>query len=77
MKRLLQPMFYTFVLVAVLAGLSQVVERSASAEAGTCCLTSADCPGTQLCYAPNSGVANCCTGSGCALKNYCEDKRAD
>jgi hypothetical protein len=77
MKRLLKPMFYTFVTVAVLTGLSEVVERNAAAEAGTCCLTSADCPGTKLCYAPGSGSPNCCTGDGCALKNYCEDKRAD
>lgn len=79
MKKLVTSIFYGLVLVAVIAGLSQVVERRASAEAGGCCLTSADCPGAQLCYAPNSGSPNCCTGSApqCGGANYCEDKRPD
>lgn len=74
MKKLLSAMFYGLVLITVLAGLSQVFERQASAEGGGCCSTSADCPGKQLCYA---NTANCCTGSQCVATSYCEDKRAD
>ncbi len=74
MKKLLASMFYGLVLVAVIAGLSQVVERRASSEGGDCCKTSADCPGAKLCYA---GSADCCTGANCVGAAYCEDKHAD
>jgi hypothetical protein len=36
-------------------------------EAGACCTTSADCPGTDLCYTPSGGLADCSTQQ----KNYC------
>ncbi|HEV8370072.1 MAG TPA: hypothetical protein VGQ39_19120 [Pyrinomonadaceae bacterium] len=77
MKTLLMPVLYCAVLAAIVLGLSQVFERPAAAEAGGCCLTSADCPGKQLCYAPSSGTPACCTGQQCVGANYCEDPRPD
>jgi hypothetical protein len=55
MKRLLMPVLYCVVVAGVVLGLSQVIEQPAAAEGAGCCLTSADCPGKQLCYAPSSG----------------------
>jgi hypothetical protein len=77
MKRLLVPVLYCAVVAAVVLGLSQVIERPAAAEGASCCLTSADCPGKQLCYAPSSGTAACCNGPQCVGANYCENPRAD
>ena len=77
MKRLLMPVLYIAVGAGIVLGLGQVFERPVAAEAGGCCLTSADCPGKQLCYAPSSGTAACCTGPNCVGGNYCENPRAD
>ncbi len=77
MKRLLAPVLYCVVVAGVIFGLSQVIERPAAAEAAGCCLTSADCPGKQLCYAPNAGTAACCSGPQCVGGNYCENPRTD
>lgn len=77
MKRLLMPVLYTAIAAGIVLGLGQVVERPVVAEGGGCCLTSADCPGKQLCYAPGAGKPACCTGSNCVGANYCEDPRAD
>ena len=79
MKRLLMPLLYVAVVAGIVMGFSQVLERPVAAEGATCCLTSADCPGKQLCYAPSSGTPACCTGSApqCVGANYCENPRAD
>lgn len=79
MKKFLNSMFYGLVLVAMVAGLSQLVERRASATAGVCCAASSDCGGQQLCYAPSYPLQICCDERAiqCAGPNYCEDKRAD
>jgi hypothetical protein len=80
MKRLLSAMFYLFVAVSMIAGLSQVFERRVTATAGVCCAASSDCAGTQLCYAPTYPLQPCCDDrapGGCNGPNYCEDKRAD
>lgn len=63
----------------MIAGLTQLVERHASAEAGVCCAASSDCAGTQLCYAPSYPLQICCDDRApvCAGPNYCEDKRSD
>lgn len=74
MKRLLIPVFYCAVVAAVVMGLFQVIEWPAAAEGAGCCLTSADCPGKQLCY---SGSTACCTGQNCVSVAYCQDPHGD
>jgi hypothetical protein len=37
------------------------------AASGNCCITSADCAGTYLCYVPSGGLTDCSTDK----KNYC------
>lgn len=77
MKGIVASAFYGLVLVAMVAGLSHVVERRASAAAGACCAVSLHCPGQQLRYLPNTNIPDCCTGPNCVGPNYCEDRRAD
>jgi hypothetical protein len=80
MKRLLSAMFYSFVALSLVAGLSQVFERQVMATAGVCCAASSDCEGQQLCYAPTFPLQPCCDDrapGGCNGPSYCEDKRAD
>ena len=77
MKKLLMAVLYMAVVAGIVLGLSQVIERPAAAEGATCCLTSADCPGKQYCYAPSSGTPACCSGPQCVGGNYCENPRAD
>lgn len=79
MKKLLSSILYGLVVVAIVAGLSQVFERRVSAVAGVCCAASSDCPGAQLCYAPSYPLQACCDDRApvCAGANYCEDKRSD
>lgn len=44
-----------------------IIDDTDGTAAATCCVTSADCPGTKLCYLPAEGLANCSPGS----HNYC------
>lgn len=69
MKRLLMAVLYLVVVTGIVLGVSQVIERPAAAEGSTCCLTSADCPGKQYCYAPSTGTPACCTGPNCVGGN--------
>jgi hypothetical protein len=79
MRKLLSSMFYGLVVVSMIAGLTQLIERRASAEAGVCCSASSDCPGQQLCYGYSYPLMACCDDRAvqCAGPNYCEDKRPD
>ena len=77
MKKHVMPVLYLAVFAGILLGLSEIVERPAAAEGATCCLTSADCPGKQYCYAPSSGMPACCSGPNCVGGNYCENPRTD
>jgi hypothetical protein len=79
MKRITTIALYTLAALAISFGVSQLAGSSVSAEAGTCCTTSADCPGSQLCYAPSGGLADCCVlgNGGCLGKNYCSNPHGE
>jgi hypothetical protein len=79
MKRIAAIAFYTLVALAITVGVSQLAGSSVSAESGTCCATSADCSGNQLCYVPSGGLTDCCVpgNNGCLGKNYCQDSHGE
>ena len=75
LKRRLLLLVYAVLLVGMCySGLQLFGEKTAQAEAGTCCATSSDCPGERLCYtASGQGLENCCNPqtTGCTGTGYC------
>jgi hypothetical protein len=53
--------------VTAFAPSTTLANEPGGGESGTCCTTSADCPGTSLCYVPSNGLAPCSQGQA----NYC------
>jgi len=77
LKRRLLLLMYAVLLVGMsYSGLQLLGEKTAQAEAGTCCSSSTDCPGDKVCYtAGGLGLEACCIQSPahpeCKGTNYC------
>lgn len=74
-KRRLLTLLYAVLLVGMCySGLQLLGEKTAQAEAGTCCSFSSDCAGERLCYSASSqGLEACCNTAlpNCAGTGYC------
>lgn len=70
LKKVVARVYLTILALAmVAAAITAFAPYTTSAESGTCCTTSGDCPGQQLCYVPSGGLTDCSQGR----PNYCRD----
>ena len=72
---------FVFVILAMGYSLGQLTYTSVTAEeeAGVCCGSAMDCPGTQICTRPPNSAPCCIIAQhpGCKGESYCKDTFGD